>query len=120
LSARNLKIDNIEEDLSSGVMLANLLEILTGKTIKINSNPKNKAFKIDNVNKCLNFINEQLHIKLIATGAQGKQCIICSNWRQDIVDGHSVQIMGMIWAMIRKSSFNAAGSKIHNDLLTDV
>jgi len=88
LKERILKIHNIEKDLEDGVLLINLLEIISGKTfIKYTKNPKGRFQKIENNNWAIKFIQNE-GMKLV--GILG----------EDIVDGKLILIMGLIWTLI--------------------
>jgi hypothetical protein len=55
-----LRVENLETDLNDGVILINLLEILTGKTIeKYYKSPKNITYMIANHTIALAFMNQQ-------------------------------------------------------------
>lgn len=74
LAKRNIRVQDLSTDLSDGVKLIALLEILHGATIegRYYRNPKSKPYKIDNVNFALNFITDTLKIQLISCSAEGK------------------------------------------------
>lgn len=80
--------DNLEEELKSGVVLYNLLELMTEKKLpKINDKPKIGIQKIENLNKCLKFIQAE-GIVLVGVGAE------------DLHDGRTKLVLGMIWTFI--------------------
>jgi hypothetical protein len=57
---RGLKVENLGTDMRDGVMLINLLEILTGKTIEgYYKAPKSKTFMIVNHTIALAFMGQQ-------------------------------------------------------------
>merc|ERR1712000_717651 len=66
LLERDLKIEVLEKELSDGVNLFNLLEILSGETIKpkVNKKAKMKLQKIENLNFSFKFLREK-KIKLV-------------------------------------------------------
>jgi hypothetical protein len=68
LRYRALKINDLETDLDEGVLLVNLLEILSDKSLgKINKAPKMKPQKLENISAALKFITSQ-GIKLVGIG----------------------------------------------------
>ena len=75
LAKRNIRVQDLSTDLSDGVKLIALLEILHGSIIegRYYRNPKSKPYKIDNVNFALNFITDTLKIQLISCSAEGKK-----------------------------------------------
>ncbi|KAL6064247.1 Alpha-actinin, variant 2 [Balamuthia mandrillaris] len=90
LQERNLKIERFEQDLSNGVLLANLLELLSRKkliTSSFKQVPKIKLQAIHNLNVSFDFLEKQ-HIKLVNLGAE------------DIYDGDIKLILGLIWTLI--------------------
>ena len=87
------QIENIFNDLSSGVALANLLASL-GKFIpKYNNTPHSRIQKMENLNIILEFIRH-LNISLVNIGPE------------DIVDGDQKLILGLIWTLISKMSMS--------------
>jgi len=89
LKKRGLKVEDLTTDLSSGINLYNLLEIISDETFdcKFVKNPKMKIQKIQNVGFCLKFI-EQHGVKLVGIGAE------------EVVDENEKMILGMIWTII--------------------
>jgi len=88
LSERFMKLNNLEADISDGLLLINLLEILSAKTLpKHNKNPKIRSQKLENCSIALKFIQQE-RIKLVAIGAE------------DICDGQLKLILGLIWTLI--------------------
>jgi hypothetical protein len=89
LLQRNIALDSLEKDIADGVALHSLLEILSGETI--NPQPKKQAKlklqKVENINNSLQYIKSK-GIKLVAIGAE------------DIHDGKSSLILGLIWTLI--------------------
>lgn len=86
---RNLAIANLETDLSDGVALHNLLEILSGE--KLNPKPskqvKMKVQKVEQINRVIRFIQAK-GIKIVGIGGQ------------DVHDGNTKLILGLIWTLI--------------------
>lgn len=60
----------ITEDLSSGVVLATLLRVLSQENLKVNQNPKMRIHRMENVSVCLKFI-ETKGVKLVNISAEG-------------------------------------------------
>ncbi|KAL6060975.1 actin binding [Balamuthia mandrillaris] len=90
LSKRNLSIEDLSTDLSDGVILINLLELLSGQVLgKYRENPTSRVLKIENVGLALTFLLNTLNIKLYGISAE------------DIVDGNTKIILGMIWRLIQ-------------------
>uniref|UniRef100_A0A6B2KX48 Calponin-homology (CH) domain-containing protein n=1 Tax=Arcella intermedia TaxID=1963864 RepID=A0A6B2KX48_9EUKA len=89
LGQRQLGIENLDKDLSDGIALFNLLEILSGEAIT--PKPKLKAVmklqKIENLATSLRFIKSK-DIKLVGIGPE------------DIHDGKTSLILGLIWTLI--------------------
>merc|ERR1711916_197725 len=53
LSFRKLVIRKVESDLRDGVLLGNLIELLAHVALGINQEPKDRAAKIANLDRCL-------------------------------------------------------------------
>ncbi|KAL1923793.1 uncharacterized protein VTP21DRAFT_8773 [Calcarisporiella thermophila] len=81
-------IDDMERDMSDGVRLIQLLEIIGDTPLgRYNRNPKMRIQKMENVNKALEFIKHR-GVALTNIGAE------------DIVDTNLKLILGMIWTII--------------------
>eukprot|EP01113_Clastostelium_recurvatum_P018917 TRINITY_DN222_c0_g1_i3.p1 TRINITY_DN222_c0_g1~~TRINITY_DN222_c0_g1_i3.p1 ORF type:complete len:958 (+),score=357.35 TRINITY_DN222_c0_g1_i3:135-3008(+) len=88
LKERILKIGDLSKDLEDGILLINLLEVISSKKIPgFSKAPKVKFQKIENNNLALRFIQNE-GLKLVAIGAE------------DIVDGNLKLILGLIWTII--------------------
>lgn len=88
LKERILKINDIGTDLADGVLLINLLEIISGKEfVKYTKKPKGRFQSIENNNWVMRFIRDE-GLKLVGIGAE------------DIVDGKLKLILGLIWTLI--------------------
>ncbi|KAH0393573.1 alpha-actinin-2, partial [Aureobasidium melanogenum] len=88
LQVRNVQIKDLVTDLSDGVMLIHLLEILSQESLgRYASRPKLRVQRFENVNKALDFIKGR-RIQLTNIGAE------------DIVDGNRKIILGLIWTLI--------------------
>ncbi|CCX34270.1 calponin homology domain-containing protein [Pyronema domesticum] len=109
LSARHLKpVESLKTDLSDGVNLIHLLEILGNESLgKYASNPRLRVQKCENVHKSLEFIKSR-GIGLYNIGAE------------DIVDGNLKLILGLIWTLILRftiTDINAEGLTAKEGLL---
>ncbi|CAO3610478.1 unnamed protein product [Cunninghamella echinulata] len=81
-------IDNLAEDLSTGVTLIQLLEIIGDTTLgRYNANPRMRIQCVENAHKALEFI-KQRSVPLTNIGAE------------DIVDKNLKLILGMLWTII--------------------
>jgi filamin len=107
LSERMMKINDIGTDLSDGLLLINLLEIISDKQLQgYNKKPKIRAQKLENTGLALRFLKQE-GIKLVAIGPE------------DISDGNLKLILGMIWTIILRYQINKGGASnsAKNDLL---
>ena len=69
LKANLLKIDELTTDLSDGVKLIVLLEMLSQKKLgRYNKKPRVHAQKMENVQLCLDFITKKERIRLVNIG----------------------------------------------------
>ena len=88
VKARNLKLENLCKNVGDGVILINLMEILTKKQAprKWNPNPQTEIQKIDNCALVIDMVKEHLpNLRIDA---------------KDIVNGEVKPILGMIWQLI--------------------
>jgi filamin len=102
-----MKIEDLGTDLSDGLLLVNLLEIISAKTIpQYNKKPKIRAQKLENTGASLQFLKNE-GIKLVAIGPE------------DITDCNLKLILGLIWTIILRYQIQKgnAGSSAKNDLL---
>ncbi|KAF7716236.1 Alpha-actinin-like protein [Penicillium ucsense] len=108
LKARLLAIEDLVKDLSDGVILIHLLEILGNESLgRYASKPKLRVQKFENVNKSLDFIRGR-RIQMTNIGAE------------DIVDGNRKIILGLIWTLILRftiSDINQEGMTAKEGLL---
>ncbi|KAJ5992705.1 hypothetical protein N7451_008429 [Penicillium sp. IBT 35674x] len=108
LKARSLAIEDLVTDLSDGVILIHLLEILGGESLgRYASKPKLRVQRFENVNKGLDFIKGR-RIQMTNIGAE------------DIVDGNRKIILGLIWTLILRftiSDINEEGMTAKEGLL---
>ncbi|GAM36113.1 alpha-actinin [Talaromyces pinophilus] len=99
LKVRNLAISDLTKDLSDGVNLIHLLEILGDESLgRYASKPKLRVQKFENVNKGLDFIKLR-GIQMTNIGAE------------DIVDGNQKIILGLIWTLISKFTISDISSE---------
>jgi hypothetical protein len=83
-----LKCDKLQTDLADGVLLINLLEIISSKQIpKYNKNPKIQMQKLENLTFALDFLSQQ-GIKLVSIDSSS------------IASGNLKLILGLIWTII--------------------
>eukprot|EP00727_Mastigamoeba_balamuthi_P009155 m51a1_g4862 putative actinin-like protein (622) ;mRNA; r:319376-322196 len=88
LAKRGKKIETVLTDLTDGVSLIQLLEIIGESTIpKYVANPKMRIQKVENVGKALKFIEEH-NVHLASIGPES------------IVDANKTLTLGMIWTII--------------------
>eukprot|EP01119_Soliformovum_irregulare_P025111 TRINITY_DN9202_c0_g1_i2.p1 TRINITY_DN9202_c0_g1~~TRINITY_DN9202_c0_g1_i2.p1 ORF type:complete len:412 (-),score=69.98 TRINITY_DN9202_c0_g1_i2:17-1123(-) len=58
LTKRDLHVNNLMTDLGDGVLIANLLEILTGGTVNHVSKPEGNLDKVKNITQCCTYIRD--------------------------------------------------------------
>lgn len=88
LVERMLKCEDIQADLHDGVLLINLLEIISSKSLgKYNKGPKIKMQKLENLNAALAFLK-----------SEGIQLVNIDG--ADIESGNLKLILGLIWTII--------------------
>jgi Ca2+-binding EF-hand superfamily protein len=108
LKVRNVEIANLVTDLSDGVVLIHLLEILSQESLgRYAARPKLRVQRFENVNIALDFIKGR-KIQLTNIGAE------------DIVDGNRKIILGLIWTLILRftiSDVNHQGLSAREGLL---
>ncbi|TKA31104.1 hypothetical protein B0A50_02073 [Salinomyces thailandicus] len=108
LTVRNLPVNDIVTDLSDGVILIHLLEILSQESLgRYAARPKLRVQRFENVNIALDFIKSR-KIQLTNIGAE------------DIVDGNRKIILGLIWTLILRftiSDINDQGLSAREGLL---
>jgi len=108
LKSRDVQISNLLTDLSDGVILIHLLEILSNESLgRYAARPKLRVQRFENVNIALDFIKGR-KIQLTNIGAE------------DIVDGNRKIILGLIWTLILRftiSDINDQGLSAREGLL---
>ena len=89
LKTVNRRIDDLEYDLSDGLNLVYLVEILSGKKFRyVNKRPGFRTQKLENVTMVLEFLENEEKIKIINIDST------------DIVDCKLKLILGLIWTLI--------------------
>lgn len=89
LKTVNKYIACLEADLSDGIRLLALVEVLSGKKLpRYNARPTMKAQKLNNVDIALRFLNDEEKVKLVNISSS------------DIVDGNLKLILGLMWTLI--------------------
>eukprot|EP00040_Diaphanoeca_grandis_P021131 m.112562 g.112562 ORF g.112562 m.112562 type:complete len:883 (-) comp28199_c0_seq1:135-2783(-) len=84
---KELKVADVEKDLSDGHMLTALMEVVANTTLPKCVKGKMRIHKIQNLNNVMNFIQSK-GVKLIGIGAE------------EIVDENLKLILGMLWTII--------------------
>ncbi|KAM4747093.1 filamin-C isoform 4-T4 [Rhinophrynus dorsalis] len=89
LKCMNKRIGDLQKDLSDGLKLIALLEVLSQKKMyrKYHSRPNFRQMKLENVSVALEFLDRE-HIKLVSIDSKA------------IVDGNLKLILGLIWTLI--------------------
>lgn len=106
LSERGMACENLQTDFKDGLLLINLLEILSAKKLgRYNKNPLVINQKLENINLCIDFIKKE-GIKLVNIGSD------------DINGGNLRIILGLIWTLILRFEIQCGGDGGDtNDLL---
>ena len=95
------RVVDLETDLSSGVLLARLLEILTGEKVLVYAQPLFKLQSISNLVQCIQLIQRSLGSReLVNISAE------------DIYDGRLSLILGCIWNVILTFGFNQPANNV--------
>ena len=72
LEKRGLHVTDISKDFSDGVMLINLVEIVSGASVgRYVQNPRFPAQKMANITEALNFMERVLGVKVVGCNARG-------------------------------------------------
>ena len=88
VQCRDVAVNDLVKDLSDGVILIHLLEVLGAESLgRYASRPKLRVQRFENVNTALNFIKSR-GIQMTNIGAE------------DVVDGNRKIILGLIWTLI--------------------
>lgn len=89
-------MDDLINEFEDGVMLCNLLEVLSEKSISFNAKPRLKLQKIDNLSRALQFLIRTEGVKLVNIGAED-------------IHGHNQSIiLGLVWSLILKYQLSAS------------
>ncbi|KAF2430326.1 alpha-actin-like proteinin [Tothia fuscella] len=108
IKAREVQIQDLVKDLSDGVILIHLLEVLSNESLgRYASKPKLRVQRFENVNIALDFIKGR-GIQMTNIGAE------------DVVDGNRKIILGLIWTLILRftiSDINEEGLSAKEGLL---
>lgn len=96
LKERNLHIENLDKDLTDGVLLINLVEVLTGRSVgKYTHKPKLKVQKINNINLALGAIRSSRATNITASA-------------EEIHDGNSKPLLGLMWTLVHEFQLQAS------------
>jgi Ca2+-binding EF-hand superfamily protein len=94
LEAREIAIQDLVADLSDGIILIHLLEILSNESLgRYASKPKLRVQRFENANLALDFVKSR-GIQMTNIGAE------------DVVDGNRKIILGLIWTLILRFTIN--------------
>ncbi|KAI9841502.1 MAG: hypothetical protein M1837_000663 [Sclerophora amabilis] len=108
IKGRGVAVHDLVKDLSDGVILVHLLEILGNESLgRYASKPKLRVQRFENVNIALDFIKAR-GIQMTNIGAE------------DVVDGNRKIILGLIWTLILRftiSDINEEGMTAKEGLL---
>ncbi|KKY27199.1 putative alpha-actinin [Phaeomoniella chlamydospora] len=108
ISVRDVAVKDLVKDLSDGIILIHLLEVLSNESLgRYASNPKLRVQRFENVNKSLDYIRSK-GIQMTNIGAE------------DIVDGNRKIVLGLIWTLILRftiSDINEEGLSAKEGLL---
>eukprot|EP01118_Nematostelium_gracile_P013250 TRINITY_DN4985_c0_g1_i1.p1 TRINITY_DN4985_c0_g1~~TRINITY_DN4985_c0_g1_i1.p1 ORF type:complete len:439 (+),score=122.80 TRINITY_DN4985_c0_g1_i1:38-1318(+) len=98
LKKRGYHIDNLKTDLQDGILLCNLLEIISGgKSVgRWNKNPRVPAQKYENTQLAMQFV-----------ASEGIKTVNISN--DDITNGRLKLILGLIWTLILRYQIKSGG-----------
>jgi glutaredoxin len=98
LKDRGFHINNLQKDLCDGVLLVNLLEIISGKSLgRYNRHARIPPQKLENNALALKFLESE-GIKLVNIGPE------------DITDGRLKLTLGLLWTIILRYQINKSGS----------
>jgi hypothetical protein len=94
LEVRQIEIQDLVLDLSDGVILIHLLEVLSSESLgRYASKPKLRVQRFENANLALDFVKSR-GIQMTNIGAE------------DVVDGNRKIILGLIWTLILRFTIN--------------
>lgn len=108
VAARDISVKDLVKDLSDGVTLIHLLEVLSNESLgRYAAHPKLRVQRFENVNKSLDYVKTR-GIQMTNIGAE------------DVVDGNRKIILGLIWTLILRftiSDINEEGMTAKEGLL---
>ncbi|EDV20209.1 uncharacterized protein TRIADDRAFT_32414 [Trichoplax adhaerens] len=87
LNRVSINVNDLYTDVTDGVVLIRLLEVLSGEKVAKPARGKMRIHRIQNVNAALKFLKNK-HVKLENMGAE------------DIIDSNNRLILGLIWTII--------------------
>nr|XP_021330210.1 filamin-A isoform X3 [Danio rerio] len=95
LRSVNMRISDLKTDLSDGLVLISLLEVLSHKRMfrKYHTRPTFRQLKLDNVSVALEFLDHE-KVKLVSIDSKA------------IVDGNLKLILGLVWTLIQHYSIS--------------
>jgi len=100
-----LVFEDLRKDFADGTQLVALLEILSGKNLAHNRNPRDKFQKLENVNIALQFMRDS-------------QVIFRGYGAEDLVNATNPKVpLAIVWALLQKFQVNIGGKGIDDDLL---
>ena len=101
----DLSVDDLTEDIKSGVLPVRLLEVLSNSSLgKIHENPEGKLFKmLENQNVFLTWLKKS-DMKLVGIGAE------------DLVGGNKTLVLGLTWTLILRYEIHKFDTT-HQELL---
>lgn len=92
----NLEVVDLFSDLSDGVILLKLLQLISGERIGNAAVGKTRFHKIETVTKCLQFLNSKIRLESIGA--------------KDVVQGNPRLIMGLLWTIIVRFQIQLIGA----------
>jgi filamin len=97
LAERMLKMNDMQEDLKDGVMICELLEVISSKKVgSFTKKPKTRYQFLENNGRAINFIKNE-GLKLVGIGPE------------DLVDGKLKLDLGLMWTIILRYHINVIG-----------
>jgi len=97
LSERGMACNDLKTDFKDGLLLINLLEIISAKSLgRHNKHPRVINQKLENLNICIDFIKAE-GLKLVNIGSE------------DINGGNLRIILGLIWTLILRYEIQCGG-----------
>jgi hypothetical protein len=118
-----MEIKDLDNDVKDGVLLINLVEVLTGKSVgKYTRLPKLKVQKINNINLALEAIRSS-RTTTVTASAEGAPvgtfrlhrdhtglvltCLLFA----DIHDGNVKPLLGLMWTLVHEFQLQPAGAE---------